>query len=70
MVDGEFVCTSPDRPNIFYQVRPRVDIDTNMLSVVQSLKDLRSNAPRVLIYCRSLDMCANLYAHFLYELGD
>ena len=70
MVDSEFVYTSPDRPNIFYEVHPRVDIDTDMLSVVQSLKELRSNAPRVLIYCRSLDTCANLYAHFLYELGD
>ena len=70
MVECEFVCTSPDRPNIFYEVHPRVDIDTDMVSVVQSLKDLRSKAPRVVIYCRSLDMCANLYAHFLYELGD
>ena len=35
--------------------------------------DLRANknkAQRVLIYCRSLDTCANLYAHFGYELGD
>ena len=70
MVDGEFVWTSPDRPNIFYQVHQRVDIDTDMLFVLRSLKDLRSSAPRVLVYCRSLDTCANLYAHFLYELGD
>lgn len=23
-----------------------------------------------IMYCQSLNMCANLYAHFLYELGD
>lgn len=27
-------------------------------------------ADRVLVYCQSLNMCADLYAHFLYELGD
>ena len=27
-------------------------------------------APRVVVYCCSLDIRANLYAHFHYELGD
>ena len=26
-------------------------------------------SPRVIVYCRSLDMCADLYAHFHCELG-
>ena len=35
--------------------------------------DLRVNsikANRVLIYCLSVNMCSNLYTHFVYELGD
>ena len=70
MADCEFVCTSPDRPNKFYEVHPRIDIDVDFNAVVCSLKEYKSKAPRVLVYCRSLDTCANLYAHFLYELGD
>ena len=36
------------------------------------VKDLRNkqNAQRVLIYCRSLNMCADLFAHFSYALGE
>ena len=41
MVDSEFVCTAPDKPNIFCEVCPSVNIGTDMLSVVQSLKDLK-----------------------------
>lgn len=70
MVDSEFVSTSPDRPNIFYEVRPRADVDTDLKFVADSLKEQKVKAPRILLYCRSLDICANLYAHFHYELGD
>lgn len=66
----EFVSTSPDRPNIFYEVRPRTDVDTDLKFVINSLREQKVNAPRVIVYCRSLDTCANLYAHFHYELGD
>lgn len=70
MSEYEFVCCSPDRPNIFYEVVPRTDIETDLQHVVKQLKELKNAAPRTLIYCRSLDMCANLYAHFHFELGD
>ena len=38
--------------------------------VLSSLKAKSVHAPRVIVYCRSLDMCADLYAHFNFELGD
>lgn len=70
MVDYEYVCTSPDRPNIFYEVHPRTDIETDMQPVLSSLKDYQNRAPRVIVYCRTLNMCADLYAHFHFKLGD
>ena len=70
MVDCAFVSTSPDRPNISYEVCPRVNFENDLNFVLESLKFQKLNAPRVIIYCRSLDMCASLYAHFHYELGD
>ena len=64
------VITSPDRPNIFYAVRPRTTIASDFQSILCTLREKAIHAPRVLIYCQSLDVCADLYAHFHYKLGD
>ena len=64
------VSASLDRPNIFYEVKPRSDIDTDFLPLVTTLREKSVHAPRVLVYCQSLDTCADLYAHFHYELGE
>ena len=45
-------------------------IYTDLKFVVDTLREQRVKAPRVIVYCHSLDICANLYAHFYYELGD
>ena len=66
----EFVYTSPDRLNIFYEVQPRTDIETDVQHLVQSLHELSNKSPHVIVYCRSLNSCADLYAHFHYVLGD
>ena len=70
MYDCDFVFTSPDRPNIFYEVRPRTEIDLDMKPFLCSLKNDLVKAPRVIVYCKSLNLCADLYAHFMAELGD
>lgn len=64
------VSTSPDRPNIYYEVKPRTDIESDFLPLVTILREKAACAPRVLVYCKLLDTCADLYAHFHYELGD
>ena len=64
MTDYDFISTSPDRPNIFYEVHTRTIIEDDMKDVVESLKTFKKCATRVIVYCRTLDMCANLYAHF------
>ena len=58
------VTASLDRPNIYYEVNPRTDIDTDFRPLVDSLKERVVHTPRVLVYCQSLGMCAELYAHF------
>ena len=70
MTDCEIVTTSPDRPNIYYEVHTCTDVETDLNDVVMSLKELKNMAPRVIVYCRTLDVCADLYAHFHFELGD
>ena len=64
------VPASPDQPNIYYKVKPISDVDTDFLSLISTLSKKSIQTPRVLVYCQSLDMCADLYAHFHYELGE
>ena len=66
----EFVYVSPDRPNIYYEVRPRNDIETDTQPLINSLVAHHNKANRVIVYCKSLNMVADLYAHFQYALGD
>ena len=66
----EIVTASPDRPNIYYAVQPRTDVDIDFLPIVSTLRSETIRAARVLVYCQSLDMCSELYAHFHHELGD
>ena len=70
MVGCEFVSTSPDRSNIFYEVLPRTSIEMDLQPVLESLKQYKNQAPCVIVYCHSLNICADLYAHFLFELGN
>ena len=65
----ELVCASPNRPNIYYEVRCRTNIQ-DMEHLVGRLRRQGKMAERVIIYCRSLDMCTNLYEHFLLSLGN
>ena len=56
------VIASPDRPNIYYQVERRSDIESDLDDVLSSLRTNNITAPRVIIYCPSLDVCSEIYA--------
>ena len=66
----KLVYTSPNRSNIYYEVRPRTDIETDFAPLVSDLQCNYNKAERVIVYCRSYNMCADLYEHFLFSLGD
>ena len=63
------ISVSPDRPNIYYEVCNRTEIENDMSDLVELLRHKANNTPRVIVYCQSLDTCSNLFAHFLYSLG-
>ncbi len=48
----------------------RIIIKRDVSFIVEDLATNSIKARRRIVYCRSLDMCADLYAHFLYTLGD
>ena len=66
----KLVCLSPNRPNIYFEVKRRVDIDNDMAPLVRDLLANKNKAERILIYCRSLNVCSDLFAHFCYALGE
>ena len=70
MSDCKFVHVTPNRPNIYFEVRPRTSIEVDMAPLVLDLEKEKQKAQRVLVYCCSLNMSADLYAHFCYALGD
>ena len=61
MVGCDIVYTSPDRPNIFYAVKERTTIDEDLQFVINDLKINNIRSTRVVVYCRSLNMCSALY---------
>lgn len=70
MSESKLVYVSPNRSNIYFEVRPRTNIEADMAPLLHDLQTNKQKAKRVLVYCRSLNTCADLYAHFCYELGE
>ena len=70
MCGCQLVSLSPNRDNIYYDVVRRSTIESDLEEIVESLRVQLSKADRVIVYCRSRNMCADLYEHFHNSLGD
>ena len=55
------VSVSPNRENIYYEVRRCDTIESDFALMVSSLRTDNIKAYRVIVYCRSKSMCADLY---------
>ena len=64
------VSLSPNRPNIMYEVKPRTEPEADFSDLLSMLREKLVSTPRVIVYCRTLLMCADLFAHFSYEMGS
>ena len=64
------VCIAPNRPILYHEVKLRSDIASIFFTLVRTLRNKAIKTPRVLIYCQTVDVCAELYAHFRDELRD
>ena len=58
-----YVFRSPNKPNIMYSVQGRTTIEKDLGHIPEDVWPTVS-----IVYCRSLNLCSSLYAHFLYEL--
>ena len=62
---------SPDRPNIEYRIqRVSRDLHTSFNWLIEQLRSKKELLPKVIVFCRSISTCANLYMLFLTTLRD
>ena len=64
MPECALVYLSPDRPNIFYEVKERTSVEEDFCSIISDVKENAIKAKRILVYCQSLNMCSTLYSYF------
>ena len=49
--------------------RRRTDLDTDISESLSTLKEKQKDTLSVVIYCRTLMICADLFNRFSYEMG-
>lgn len=68
----KIVSISPNRSNIYYEVRACSDesLESDVAPSIQSLREWCDKADRCIVYCRTVKLCVNIYEHFHSSLGD
>ena len=64
MKDPVVVSLSPSRPNIKYKVETHESLDEALQPVLQRLRQLRTDFPKTIVYCRRLVDCGDVYLYF------
>ena len=59
---------SPNRSNIMYVERRRTDLETDFSESLNTLKEKQKDTLGVVVYCRTLMICADLFSRFSYEM--
>ena len=67
MSEVVIVKLSPNRSNIMYVERRRTDLETDFSESLSTLKEKQKDTLRVIVYCRTLMICADLFSRFSYE---
>ena len=68
MSEVVIVKLSPNRSNIMYVERRRTDLETDFSESLSTLKEKQKDTLRVIVYCRTLMICADLFSRFSYEM--
>lgn len=71
MTQARVIQLSPDRPNIRLSiVKVSRDLDITFHWLIDELREKKQKLPRVVVFCRSITVCTNLYKLFLTELQE
>lgn len=69
MRNEHVVSLSPCKANIMYAVSAFKNIKDTFSPIITRLRTERVTFPRMIIYCRQYEECADLYIHFKEQLG-
>ena len=69
MTDVFIVSKIPEKENIIYSITKTTSIPAVFSQYVEELRVRRVSFPRVLIFCRTISDCANIYEFFCQKLG-
>ena len=72
-MDGcKVINVSPNHSNIYYEVRTRSDesLESDLAPLVENLRARRNKAERVIVYCRTVKLCVDIFEHFQVSLGE
>ena len=61
---------SPERDNVKLHVRPAPTLKDMSVSIVDELKDARIKTPKTVVYCRSLNKCAEIFSTVCKLMGN
>lgn len=65
------ICQSPNRKNITYAVHAATGGATKTFAlIIKELREKAINVERVIIYCQTIKICANIYGVFKEELSE
>ncbi len=70
MRDPVVVAVSPCKSNLMYAVASYTSVSETFRPLLESLKVRRTLMPRIIIYCRRYEQCAELYLFFRGGLGS
>ena len=60
---------SPNRSNIMYVERRRTDLETDFSESLSTLKEKQKDTLRVVVYCRTMMICADLFSVSVMKWG-
>ena len=78
IVDSLHLCSnyvtirrSPDHPNIHYSVvRAKRDVTVSFQWLLLMLQQERRKTPKVIIFCRSINLCVAIYKYFITTMRE
>jgi ATP-dependent DNA helicase RecQ len=64
------IAVSPCKSNLIYALTTYSSIQRTFMPLLKRLQKEGTSMPRIIIYCRRIEVCADLYEFFKDELGD
>ena len=61
---------SPHKKNIVYVVKKKSSMEEVVENLARGLKNLRTEMPRIIVFCKRYDECSRMYRLFKYYLRD